>query len=83
MIEGAIDAAMDRLAKTGRARIRVITRDNRATELRLRNRAAWISKPNARLLVVRVEDGDGYVDVDLMLDGVERPVDELTEPSVF
>jgi hypothetical protein len=50
------------------AKIRVITLDNRATELRLRNRAAWISKPNAKLRVIRVEDGDGYVDVDLMLD---------------
>jgi hypothetical protein len=48
-----------------------MTRDNRATELRLRNRAAWISKPNARLRVVRVEDGDGYVDVDLLLDGAQ------------
>jgi hypothetical protein len=70
MIEGAIDSALSLLKKTGRAKIRVITRDNRATELRLRNRAAWISKPNARLRVVGIEDGDGYVDVDLMLDRV-------------
>jgi hypothetical protein len=71
MSQGAIEAALSRLAKTGRAKIRVITRDNRATELRLRNRAAWISKPNAKLRVIRVEDGDGYVDVDLMLDRAE------------
>lgn len=49
-----------------------MTQDNRATEIRLRNRAAWISKPNARLRVVSVEDGDGFMDVDLMLDGVQR-----------
>jgi hypothetical protein len=72
MIEGAIDAALSLLKKTGRARIRVMTQDNRATEIRLRNRAAWISKPNARLRVVSVEDGDGFMDVDLMLDGVQR-----------
>lgn len=72
MIEGAIDAALSLLKKTGRARIRVMTQDNRATEIRLRNRAAWISKPNARLRVVSVEDGDGFLDVDLMLDGVQR-----------
>jgi hypothetical protein len=48
-----------------------MTSDNRATEIRLRNRAAWISKPNARLRVLRVEDGDGYVDVDLMFDAVQ------------
>jgi hypothetical protein len=71
MSQGAIEAALSRLAKTGRAKIRVITRDNRATELRLRNRAAWISKPNAKLRVIMVEDGDGYVDVDLMLDRAE------------
>jgi hypothetical protein len=71
MRQGAIEAALSRLAKTGRAKIRVMTRDNRATETRLRNRAAWISRPNARLRVVSVEDGVGYVDVDLMLDGVE------------
>ncbi|HET9202433.1 MAG TPA: hypothetical protein VFP67_04730 [Acidimicrobiia bacterium] len=72
MIEGAIDAALSLLKKTGRAKIRVMTQDNRATEIRLRNRAAWISKPNARLRVVSVEDGDGFLDVDLMLDGVQR-----------
>lgn len=72
MIEGAIDAALSLLKKTGRAKIRVMTQDNRATEIRLRNRAAWISKPNARLRVVSVEDGDGFMDVDLMLDGVQR-----------
>jgi hypothetical protein len=72
MIEGAIDAALSLLKKTGRAKIRVMTHDNRATEIRLRNRAAWISKPNARLRVVSVEDGDGFLDVDLMLDGVQR-----------
>ncbi len=71
MIEGAIDAALALLRKTGRARIRVMTQDNRATEIRLRNRAAWISKPNARLRVVRVEEGDGFLDVDLMLDGAQ------------
>jgi hypothetical protein len=71
MIEGAIDAALSLLKKTGRAKIRVMTSDNRATEIRLRNRAAWISKPNARLRVLRVEDGDGYVDVDLMFDAVQ------------
>ena len=72
MIEGAIDAALSLLKKTGRAKIRVMTQDNRATEIRLRNRAAWISKPNARLRVVSVEAGDGFLDVDLMLDGVQR-----------
>jgi hypothetical protein len=70
-MEGAIDAALALLRKTGRAKIRIVTRDHRATELRLRNRAAWISKPNARLQVVRVEDGDGFLDVDLILDGVK------------
>lgn len=71
MIEGAIDAALSLLKKTGRAKIRVMTQDNRATEIRLRNRTAWISKPNARLRVVRVEEGDGFLDVDLMLDGAQ------------
>ena len=72
MIEGAIDAALSLLKNAGRATIQVMTKDNRATEIRLRNRAAWISKPNARLRVVSVEDGDGFLDVDLMLDGVQR-----------
>jgi hypothetical protein len=76
MSQGAIEAALSHLAKTGRAKIRVMTRDNRATEFRLRNRAAWISKPNARLRVVQVKDGHGYVDVDLLLDGIERDEEE-------
>jgi len=46
-----------------------MTRDHHATEARLRNRAAWISKPNARLRVATVRAGDGYLEVDLFLDG--------------
>ena len=67
----AIDVALRRLAQTGRARIRILTRDHRATETRLRNRAAWISKPKARLRVVRVREGDGFLEVDLFLDGTD------------
>ena len=69
----AIEVALGRLAQTGRARIRVMTRDHHATEARLRNRAAWISKPNARLRVARVREGDGFLEVDLFLDGSELP----------
>ena len=65
----AIEVALGRLARTGRARIRVLTGDQHATETRLRNRAAWISKPNARLRVATVRQGDGFLDVDLFLDG--------------
>jgi hypothetical protein len=65
----AIEVALGRLAQTGRSRIRVMTRDHHATEARLRNRAAWISKPNARLRVATVRAGDGYLEVDLFLDG--------------
>jgi len=64
----AIDVALKRLTQTGRARIRVMTGDHRATEIRLRNRAAWISKPHVRIRIARVEDGDGYLEVDLMLE---------------
>lgn len=64
----AIDVALKRLTQTGRARIRVMTRDHRATETRLRNRAAWISKPHAKIRIARVEDGDGYLEVDLLLE---------------
>jgi len=68
MPESAIDVALAQLTQTGRARIRVITSDHRATETRLRNRAAWISKPHARIRVARVTDGEGYLDVDLLLE---------------
>lgn len=67
----AIEAAMSTLTRTGRARIRVVTDDPRATERRLRDRAAWISKPHARLIVGGVRDGDGYLEVDLLLDASE------------
>ena len=77
MRPNAIDVALRRLAQTGRARIRVLTRDHRATETRLRNRAAWISKPNARLRVATVKEGDGFLEVDLFLDG-----SEITVPPV-
>ena len=77
MRPNAIDVALRRLAQTGRARIRVLTRDHRATETRLRNRAAWISKPNARLRVATVREGDGFLEVDLFLDG-----SEITVPPV-
>jgi hypothetical protein len=68
MPDRAIDVALGQLTRTGRVRIRVITRDHRATETRLRNRAAWISKPHARIRVARVKDGDGYLEVDLLLE---------------
>ncbi len=45
-----------------------MTDDHRATETRLRNRAAWISKPHARIRVARVTDGEGYIEVDLLLE---------------
>ena len=68
MRRSATDVALARLTQTGRARIRVMTRDHRGTETRLRDRAAAISKPYARLRIDRVEDGKGYLDVDLLLD---------------
>lgn len=71
MPPNAIEIALRRLAQTGRARIRILTRDHRATETRLRNRAEWISKPNARLRVATVKEGDGFLEVDLFLDGTE------------
>ena len=67
----AIDAAISTLTRTGRARIRVMTRDHRATENRLRNRAAWISKPHARLVISGVRYGNGYLEADLLLDASE------------
>jgi len=81
MRPNAIDVALKRLAQTGRARIRVLTRDRLATETRLRNRAAWISKPNARLRVATVREGDGFLEVDLFLDGTELPVPPLGDQS--
>jgi len=78
MPERSIDVALGQLTRTGRARIRVITRDHRATETRLRNRAAWISKPHARIRVARVKDGDGYLEVDLLLEDT-RPADGSAE----
>ncbi len=48
-----------------------MTRDHRATENRLRNRAAWISKPHARLMIAGVRYGDGYLEADLLLDASE------------
>jgi|GEM_PF-5741321 hypothetical protein len=81
MRPNAIDVALRRLAQTGRARIRVLTRDHRATETRLRNRAAWISKPNARLRVANVSEGDGFLEVDLFLDGTEISVPPLGDQS--
>ncbi|MET0565583.1 MAG: hypothetical protein ABW021_03980 [Acidimicrobiia bacterium] len=71
MPPNAIEVALQRLAETGRARIRILTRDHRSTETRLRNRAAWISKPKARLRIARVKEGDGFLEVDLFLDGSE------------
>ena len=68
MPDRAIDVALGQLTRTGRVRIRVITSDHRATETRLRNRVAWISKPHARIRVARVKDGDGYLEVDLLLE---------------
>jgi hypothetical protein len=83
MRPNAIDVALRRLAQTGRARIRVLTRDHYATEIRLRNRAAWISKPNARLRVATVRQGDGFLEVDLFLDGTEMTVQPLgDQPSI-
>lgn len=67
----AIEVALRGLAQTGRARIRILTRDHRATETRFRNRADWISKPDARLRVATVKEGDGFLEVDLFLDGTE------------
>ena len=81
MRPNAIDVALKRLAQTGRARIRVLTRDRLATETRLRNRAAWISKPNARLRVATVREGDGFLEVDLFLDGTELPVPPLGDQT--
>jgi hypothetical protein len=81
MRPNAIDVALRRLAQTGRARIRVLTRDHRATETRLRNRAAWISKPNARLRVATVRQGDGFLEVDLFLDGTEMTVPLIGDQS--
>jgi len=81
MRPNAIDVALKRLAQTGRARIRVLTRDRLATETRLRNRAAWISKPNARLRVATVREGDGFLEVDLFLDGTELSVPPLGDQS--
>ena len=78
MQQSAIDVALSRLTQTGRARIRVITRDHRATETRLRNRAAWISKPHAKIRVARVEDGEGYLEVDLLLEET-RPTEGSAE----
>ena len=71
MRPNTIEIALGRLAQTGRARIRVLTSDHHATETRLRNRAAWISKPKARLRVARVKEGEGFLEVDLFLDGSE------------
>ena len=65
-----VEVALRRLAQTGRARIRILTPDHRATEL------DFATAPNGYRNQMRdssrhFKEGDGFLEVDLFLDGTE------------